>query len=91
MSNAAVLTSVIAQAIKATGVVIEVSSENFLSVVERSESALIVHAKSKVIRTRHKYLTSYKGLAFYTKVAEPLDFVGKVELVEARKIWIPEL
>ena len=81
----------IANAIKASGVVVEVSSEDFLTIVQCSERALIVHAQSKIIRTTHKYLTSYKGLAFYTKVSEPLGFKSQVELIEAKKISIPDL
>ncbi len=90
-SAAAMAASVIANAIKASGVVVEVSPEDFLTIVQCSESALIVHAQSKIIRTSHKYLTSYKGLAFYTKVSELLEFESKVELIEAKKMSIPDM
>ena len=63
-SAAAIVTNTIANAIKALGVVVEVSAEDFLKIVHRSENALVVHARSKVIRTKHKYVTSYKGLVF---------------------------
>lgn len=35
------------------------------------------------------YLTSYKGLAFFTKSSTPLNLSGDIELVLAQKIWIP--
>ena len=90
-SAAAITTNVIANAIKSSGVVVEVSPEDFLIIVQRSEHALVVHAQSKILRTTHKYLTSYKGLAFYTKVGEPLKFVSEVELIEAKRISIPDM
>ncbi len=90
-SGAAIGAYAIANAIKASGVVVEVSSEDFMTIIQCSQGALIVHAQSKIIRTTHKYLTSYKGLAFYTKVSEPLEFKNHVELIEAKKISIPDM
>lgn len=89
--SAAIVMSVIANAIKASGVLVQVDSKDFLRIVQQSEKPLIVHASSKVIRTTHKYLTSYKGLAFYTKVNEPLLLGNNVELIESRKISIPDM
>ncbi len=91
MSGSAVIINAIANAIKASGVVVELAREDFLTIVRQSEKPLIVHAPSKLIRTKHKYLTSYKGLAFYTKVDQPLDFLSEVELIEAKKISVPDL
>ena len=91
MSGAAVIVSVMANAIKASGVVVQVLPEDFLIIVQQSENALVVHAQSKIIRTTHKYLTSYKGLAFYTKLDKPFDFLSKVELIEAKRISIPDM
>lgn len=89
--SAVILTSVIANAIKASGVLVQVSSEDFLNIVKLSEEPLIVHARNKILRTTHTYLTSYKGLAFYTKVHDPLVLLGDFELIEAKKITIPDM
>lgn len=91
MSSSTVVVQAIANAIKSSGVVVEVEREDFLTILRQSEKPLIVHASSKILRTTHRYLTSYKGLAFYTKVSEPLDFLMSVELVEAKKIVVPDL
>jgi len=32
---------------------------------------------------------SYKGFAFFTKSPQPLQLGVEVEIVRARKIWIP--
>jgi hypothetical protein len=42
-----------------------------------------------VFRTSYLYLTSYKGLAFFTKSPEPLILPGGSEVIQAQKIWIP--
>ena len=90
-AGAVVVTNMIANAIKASGVLLQVSAEDFQKIVKQSEKALIVHATSKIVRTRHTYLTSYKGLAFYTKVWDPLALLGNIELIEAKKITIPDM
>ena len=90
-AGAASTARTLANALKASGVIVEVSPKDFLTIVRRNEPALIVHAQSKIIRTTHKYLTSYKGLAFYTRVNDPLSFLSKVEMIEAKKISIPDM
>ncbi|MEM8488816.1 MAG: hypothetical protein AAF564_24945 [Bacteroidota bacterium] len=81
----------VANAIKASGVVVQVEPAEFLKIAGQSEKPLIVYAPTKVIRTTHKYLTSYKGLAFYTKANDPLVFKEPVEMVTAKKISIPDM
>jgi hypothetical protein len=39
--------------------------------------------------TKHHYLTSYKGLLFYTRTQTSLPLPGAAEIVNANKIWIP--
>ena len=43
----------------------------------------MVHATGGVFRTEYRYLTSYKGLGFYTKARAPLDLPRGTELVQA--------
>ncbi|MFL6229513.1 MAG: hypothetical protein ACJ741_12115 [Pyrinomonadaceae bacterium] len=79
----------IANAIKASGVVVRVSPENFLAILKRVESPLVVHARGGFFSTKYQYLVSYKGLAFYTKSPQPVELPRGTELVEAKGIWIP--
>ena len=51
--------------------------------------ALVVHATGGIFSTSYRYLTSYKGLAFYTKAREPLELPTSTELVQAKAIWVP--
>ncbi|HEX8162924.1 MAG TPA: hypothetical protein VF538_13725 [Pyrinomonadaceae bacterium] len=85
----AVAAAVIANATKASGVIVRVSAENFLSILGRVESPLVVHASGGVFSTRYQYLVSHKGLAFYAKTREPINLPPGTELVQAESIWIP--
>ena len=67
----------------------EVAPGEFLEIVSRQESPLVVTAEGGFIGTTYQYLSSYKGLAFFTKSSEPLNLPSDAELVVATKIWIP--
>jgi hypothetical protein len=79
----------IAQAIKASGVLIKVEQNSFLTIISKSESPLIVMTEGGVFTKNYQYLTSYKGLAFYTKTTEQIQLPNRTELIYAQKIWIP--
>ena len=91
MSAVPVVVNNLANAIKVTGVVVEVDADAFLAILQQSEKALVVHAPSGVLRISHKYLTSYKGLTFYTKAKDPLVFLSNAELIEAKRMTIPDI
>lgn len=78
-----------AQAIRASGVVVQVEPAEFLSLLQRQSEPLVVHATGGFLSTNYQYLMSYKGLAFFTKSSEPLVLGKDVELVTAGSIWIP--
>jgi hypothetical protein len=79
----------IAQAIKASGVLVRLDTLGFVAILSRSRAPLVVHAPGGLFRQAHQYLTSYKGLAFVTSSPRPLDLPGDAELVEAGRIWTP--
>jgi hypothetical protein len=79
----------IANATKASGVCVRVSAENFMAILRRVESPLVVHASGGVFSTSYQYLVSHKGFAFYTKTREPLQLPPGTELVRAKSIWMP--
>jgi hypothetical protein len=81
----------IADAIKASGVVVRVDAGDFLAILKRVEEPLVVTSYGGVFRKQHKYLTSYKGLAFFTKSPSALLLSARTEIVRANKISIPEL
>jgi ABC-type transport system substrate-binding protein len=79
----------IAQAIKASGVIVNVSPEDFMVILQRQREPLVIQATGGFFTTKYQYLTSYKGLAFFTKAPAPLDLPSASEVVIAKKIWIP--
>jgi hypothetical protein len=87
--EAAAAAAAIAQAVKASGVIVHVEPEGFLAILRRQPGALVVHATGGFFTTNYQYLTSYKGLAFFTKAHTPLDLPSGTELVQARAIWVP--
>ena len=78
----------IANAVKASGAIIRVEPRDFINIVSRAENPLIV-TTDKSFWSGYKYLSSYKGLTFYTKSNERLNLPGDAEIIAAQKIWIP--
>ncbi len=79
----------IAQAIKASGAIVSVEPNEFMTILGRGDFPLVVCSQSKFLSTKYHYLTSYKGLIFYTKSSTPLMLRPSAELIHAKKIWIP--
>ena len=79
----------IAQAIKASGVLVQVEPEDFAILIKGLPDPLVVHAQGGFFKANYRYLTSYKGLAFHTISPEPLDLHAGVELIRAKAISIP--
>lgn len=78
------------RAIKASGAIVKVAPGDFLRILERQPNPLVVHATGGFFTTSFRYLSSYKGLAFFTSSPAPLDLPAGSELITAAKIWIPD-
>lgn len=91
MATAGAAAAAIAQATKASGVIVHLEPEEFQRVLYRTENAVvvIVPASGKMFSKKHQYLTSYRGLAFYTQTEARLHMPGGAEVVAAKKIWVP--
>ncbi len=92
MSEGAVAAShaaAIAQAIKASGVIVRVEPNEFVNLLAKEDAPLVVCARGGLLSTSYQYLFSYKGLAFFTKSSEPLPLPARAEAVLARSIWVP--
>ena len=87
--GAATHAAAIANAIKAAGAIVQVEPDTFANFLRKVEKPLIIYTQGGFFSTNHQYLTSYKGLVFYTKSREQIDLPRSVEIVVAKKIWIP--
>jgi hypothetical protein len=88
-AGAAAAAAAIAKAIKASGAIIKVEPKDFQAILQRQFEPLVVQATGGFFSTNYQYLTSYKGLCFFTKSSTPLDLPSESEIVLAAKIWIP--
>ncbi len=87
---AAAAHAALVQAVKASGVLVRIDPDDFLKMVGRNRGALVVASVSSILRKKeYHYLTSYKGLAFYTKSPHEFVLPGDIELVHAKQIWMP--
>ncbi|MFL6209798.1 MAG: hypothetical protein ACJ74W_13160 [Pyrinomonadaceae bacterium] len=87
---AAAAAAAIANAIKASGVVVRVDPAAFQTILRKVERPLVIYAEGGFFSTNYQYLVSYKGFAFFTKSAEPLLLPTGVEIVMAAKLWLPQ-
>ena len=91
MSSAA--TAVIAamiRAVKASGTIVRVEANEFLKILAKTKTPLVVQHEGGVFGKKYYYLTSYKGLAFHTKSKTPLNLPGDIELIAAQTFWMPD-
>jgi hypothetical protein len=58
MSAGAAAAAAIAQAIKASGVLVSVDPENFYAIIDRQHEPLVIHAKGGFFSPKYSYLTS---------------------------------
>lgn len=86
---AAARAAAIAQAIKASGAIVQVEPDDFLMILSKADRPLVVMATGGFMKTNYQYLTGYKGLIFFTKSPTELMLPGGAEVIASKKIWIP--
>jgi hypothetical protein len=89
MAGGAAAAAAIANAIKASGVLVRVKPEEFGKILARVREPLVVIAEGGFFSTNFQYLTSYKGLAFFTKSKTQLLLPAGAEIVTAGSMNIP--
>ena len=88
---AAAIVVAIANAIKASGAIVEVAPEVFMNILAREKESrpLVIMTQGGLIKTSYRYLASCRGFIFYTKSADSLMLPGYVDIITAQKIWTP--
>ena len=87
----AAVQAAIANAIKATGVVVRLEPAEWLSILKRTDAPLVVVGRSGVFKKDYQYLTTYRGLAFFTKSPTAIMLPGRAEVIAAKSISIPDM
>jgi len=92
-TSAAHHAAAIAEAIKASGSIVQLEPAEFMKILDKIEKPLVVVSTKNGFfgGVRMQYLASHCGLAFYTKSKEPLRLPGAAEIISAKKIWVPEM
>lgn len=89
-SGAAAAAAAIANAIKASGAIVQLEPRDFYRLLKRAENPLVVYAEGwGFFSKNYQYLMGYKGLAFFTRASQELPLPPGTETVLAQKIWIP--
>ena len=89
--GAHVAQAAIANAVKASGVVVRVEPGEFLAILKRADAPLVVTGIGGVFKKHYQYLTSYKGLAFFATSPDPFLLPPRAEVVRAKSISIPDV
>ena len=79
----------VAQAIKASGAIVRLEPEEFMSIISRGQKPLIVMSRGGFLNKSFDYISSYKGLVFFTRSDKALYLPGDCEIISAKQIWIP--
>ena len=77
------------RAIKSFGILVHVTPDNFLKIITNNENLLVIESVGGFFSTKYYYLTSYKGLAFFTKSEKQLTLPSHIEIIKSNKIEIP--
>jgi hypothetical protein len=88
--GAAAAGHIMEEALKAIGSIIVVEPKDFVRIVEKNTDAIVVHTSGGML-SKNKYITSYKGLIFFTKTKEELELPANIELMRAKKMMLPQL
>ncbi len=90
VAAAAAVAAAQAQAIKASGVIVQLSPSDFLNLLDKTTKALVLHTETGILNRKQRYLVSHKGLAFYTDSPEKLPLPADSEVMEVKRIWVPD-
>lgn len=77
-------------ALKAIGPVVFVAPEQFLTILSNSKDPLVVQSLPSLFAP-YKYLTSHKGLTFFTRSKEALLIPASTQIITAKKISVPQV
>ena len=89
MSEAAVHT-VIHNAIKATGAIVQIKEEDFRNLVAKMDRGLVIEKPGGTFLSSYKYSTSYKGFIFFCRTKNPITIPSRLEKIQAKYIWTPQ-
>ena len=86
---AGAMAAAMAQATKASGAIVDMEPDQFLSILARCDRPLVVVARGGFLDRSFRYLVGHKGLVLHTRSKTELMLPGKTEVIAAKSVWIP--
>ncbi len=68
------------------GTGVRIKSEDFMTIVSKSEEPLVVETAEGFFTKIYKYATAYKGFVFFTESLNRLHFNAHTEIIQAQSI-----
>ena len=68
------------------GTGVRIKSEDFMTIVSKSEEPLVVETAEGFFTKIYKYATAYKGFVFFTESLNRLQFSAHIEIIQAQSI-----
>lgn len=89
--GAAAAQAAINEAIKASGAIVRIESDEFSRLIAKMDDGLVIEKTGgSFFAGSYKYSTSYKGFIFYCKSTEQIVIPTRLEKISARRIWVPQ-
>ena len=79
----------IAQAVRASGMVVQLETDDFQRVLDHMKEPLVVMSEGGFFSRHYRYLTSYKGIGSHTKTDQPIHLPRHAEIISAKRMWFP--
>lgn len=90
-AGGAAAAAAINEAIKASGAIVRIESNEFSRLISKMDDALVIEKPSGgFFSSGYKYSTSYKGFIFYCKSKEQITIPSRLEKITAKHIWVPQ-
>ncbi|MFC2008490.1 hypothetical protein ACFLUT_00340 [Chloroflexota bacterium] len=86
---AGAIAAAMAQATKASGAIVDMEPDGFMTILAKCERPLVVVSRGGFLDRSFRYLVGHKGFVFHTKSKTELMLPGRIEVVAAKSVWIP--
>ena len=90
VGGTAAIQAAIAQAIKASGAIVRMEPDDFMTILSKADNPLVVMAEGGFLKSKYQYLVGYRGLVFFTRSSIPLQIDSSIEIIKVKTIWIPK-
>ncbi len=79
----------IAQAIKASGIFVQLEERDFQQLLYKADRPLVVVSRVGLIKKQYQYMFSHRGFVFSTKSATQVHLPSGAEVIAAARGWVP--